>query len=497
MPQKRIPTPSQDAGNWGTILNDHLAQTQNPLNGAFNSFDQFSARPTNLTADDAGKTYLYTQTGNWHEWSGTEWKVQNKSEINVKDYGAIGDGVVDDTANIQKAVDKASEMFNQVAFPPIGNIYTPAIVLFPTGAYRITDTIIVPTGLTLRGSAEICYTVSSTRIIMDTQGGTENQDKNIFKLTSIFQGATRSNSVTCSITDLEFWITNPGNPNNIFTRDGQGWGTNSDNNNLGLYKGCAIYVSEAVIDTRIKRCNFYSMPNAAIFFNGTDNRVLGCLIQECEFDTPIVDIRAKNVNLDLTVQDCEFFAGSHTLFIENCTGIISLYGNRFVTNPSISVTNSSNLSQFNLVGNSFDLCVKNNSILVSKSESINITGNTFGGAGSQNCISLSDCEGGVINSNVFINSGYNAFISNPEIDPSVINLNGCKNVVVIGNSIITPANATYGGFGIITKDNGTRLSKCLVTSNIVSSKYIGGNYRSQSRPINLSSNDINQNNLIT
>ena len=53
MPLKRIPTPTQDAGNWGTILNDHLAQTQNPLNGAFNSFDQFSARPTNLTADDA------------------------------------------------------------------------------------------------------------------------------------------------------------------------------------------------------------------------------------------------------------------------------------------------------------------------------------------------------------------------------------------------------------------------------------------------------------
>ncbi len=75
MPQKRIPTTTQDAGNWGTILNAHLAQTKNPLNGAFNSFDQFSARPTNLTPDDAGKTYLYNQTGNWHEWDGTKWKV--------------------------------------------------------------------------------------------------------------------------------------------------------------------------------------------------------------------------------------------------------------------------------------------------------------------------------------------------------------------------------------------------------------------------------------
>ena len=101
MPLKRIPTPSQDAGNWGTILNDHLAQTHNPANGSFNTFNQFSGRPTNLTADDAGRTYLYTQTSNWHEWSGNEWKIHNKSEINVKDYGAVGDGAVDDTAAIQ------------------------------------------------------------------------------------------------------------------------------------------------------------------------------------------------------------------------------------------------------------------------------------------------------------------------------------------------------------------------------------------------------------
>ncbi len=117
MSLKRIPTPTQDAGNWGTILNDHLAQTQNPLNGAFNSFDQFSARPTNLTADDTGKTYLYTQTGNWHEWSGSEWKVQNKSEINVKDYGAIGDGVADDTAALQLCVNLSRDTYGMIFIP--------------------------------------------------------------------------------------------------------------------------------------------------------------------------------------------------------------------------------------------------------------------------------------------------------------------------------------------------------------------------------------------
>ncbi len=145
MPQKRIPTPSQDAGNWGTILNDHLAQTTNKDNGAFNSFDQFSARPTNLAGDDSGKTYLYTQTGNWHEWSGTEWKVQNKSEINVKDYGAIGDGVTDDTVAIQNCIDLFANSY--------------ATIFFSKGIYITSSTILVKTPLSIVGQGNRATTI--------------------------------------------------------------------------------------------------------------------------------------------------------------------------------------------------------------------------------------------------------------------------------------------------------------------------------------------------
>ncbi len=126
MPLARLPITGSDANTWSDILNRNITQTNSALNGAFNSFDQFSQRPTNLTADDAGRTYLYTQTGNWHEWSGTEWKVQNKSEINVKDYGAVGDGVADDTVALQRALDLEKPIF------------------IPKGNYKITSTLNLP-----------------------------------------------------------------------------------------------------------------------------------------------------------------------------------------------------------------------------------------------------------------------------------------------------------------------------------------------------------------
>lgn len=56
-----------------------------PAPGIF-SFNLLSERPTNLTADDAGRNYLFTKTGNVHEWTGTEWIVLNKTDVNAADY---------------------------------------------------------------------------------------------------------------------------------------------------------------------------------------------------------------------------------------------------------------------------------------------------------------------------------------------------------------------------------------------------------------------------
>ena len=61
--------------------------------------------------------------------------------VNVKDFGAVGDGVADDTTAIQSAINSTS---------PFGEVF------FPEGTYKISSTITLPSssglsGITLRG----------------------------------------------------------------------------------------------------------------------------------------------------------------------------------------------------------------------------------------------------------------------------------------------------------------------------------------------------------
>jgi len=55
--------------------------------------------------------------------------------VNVKDYGAVADGAVDDTKAIQEALNDA--------------VNKGGICFLPAGKYRLDQTLIVPAGVTL------------------------------------------------------------------------------------------------------------------------------------------------------------------------------------------------------------------------------------------------------------------------------------------------------------------------------------------------------------
>jgi hypothetical protein len=64
--------------------------------------------------------------------------ITTKGIINVKDAGAIGDGITDDTKAIKKAIASLTSDNNKV--------------YFPEGIYKVTETILLPSNITLEGA---------------------------------------------------------------------------------------------------------------------------------------------------------------------------------------------------------------------------------------------------------------------------------------------------------------------------------------------------------
>jgi hypothetical protein len=117
----RLPQQGIDSGVWGSILNDFLerehASDGNLKIRSDGTLDAYYQKPgTGIPASDLATT-VQTQldTGN--------------PVINVKAYGATGDGTTDDTTAIQAALD---------AVPSSGGT-----VLLPAGTYVITSTLVI------------------------------------------------------------------------------------------------------------------------------------------------------------------------------------------------------------------------------------------------------------------------------------------------------------------------------------------------------------------
>jgi hypothetical protein len=432
----------------------------------------------NASAGIVASKLSFTQSGTGAVQRTVDSKL--KDTISVKDFGAVGDGVADDTVAIQAAIDNAAAMFNQTAYPPGGSAYTSPILFFPPGAYRLTDTLNVYPGVTLSGQAGVPYTVEHTRLIMDTQGGTVNLTKNILNLTRVFQGVARSNSVTVTIEDLGFWITNPGS-----TIPGRGGTGSVYNPTTG---GSHIYCAETSIDTRIRRCNFYSSPNAGIYFNGA--AVASFNVDECEFDTPQIGIRLNScVSGTPQINNSRFFGGVHQILCQHTGGTVQISGCDFQLNGRISVSGNRQLTSFMFTGNWHGGSgTQDNALYIQNVAFANISGNYIG-TSTESTIFLSDVDGGTITGNAIVNPGYNTSNSDANLAPAGIRLAGCKSMAVSSNSISAGDGGTFNGFGIISTSIGGKISRCVFTGNKIASLFNGAPHRSQSRILNVETTD--------
>ena len=122
------------SAEWLNEINDHVwhdtpvagTTVHNADNIKVIPFDDISST-TVQTALEEINTYLSVGTG------AVETTVQNKLRefISVKDFGAVGDGVTDDTAAIQATIDYVS------------TYDTSSVVTLPVGTYRITSNLVI------------------------------------------------------------------------------------------------------------------------------------------------------------------------------------------------------------------------------------------------------------------------------------------------------------------------------------------------------------------
>jgi hypothetical protein len=122
-------TPSQSIGNWSGSLSNLMVSPLVATTGTPSTL-QWSTVETRRQAAKPAKTTLFVATTG---------------------YGAVGDGVHDDTANIQAALSAA-------------NANGGGIVYLPAGHYRTSGTFTVSSGVELRGVWETSHPLSGNRI---------------------------------------------------------------------------------------------------------------------------------------------------------------------------------------------------------------------------------------------------------------------------------------------------------------------------------------------
>jgi hypothetical protein len=148
--------------------------------------------------------------------------------VNVKDFGAVGDGVTDDTAAIQAAIDS------------LGTIG--GIVQVPSGTYKVSSALNISSYINLKGSGA----VSSTLL-------TNSSTNNVIYINGV------SNSPGCTIEDLFF------------------------NSSVTRISGSYI-VSNSSNGTFIKNCKMYSAFDG-ISITGTSAQNIK--IEDCQIDNTI------------------------------------------------------------------------------------------------------------------------------------------------------------------------------------------------------------------
>ena len=341
--------------------------------------------------------------------------IQNKLQesISVKDFGAVGDGVTDDTVAIQAAINATQNN-------------SPEVLYFPSGLYKVSSTITITGSITLLGLKSSEYS-SGSRIFQSVSG-------DLFKFNPSNVGG-----LSFSVENLTMYSSVSGTGNLI-----------------NIVKGSPGYNS-----WRIKNCTFQSPQQLSIFAIGDDIQITDCTFDVSGFSGKAIQLGsniAGEIASDVRITGCNFYnVPTFCILHYNAKNVI--VANNQLSNPNDSTTVSfyeafdsspTLVNSISITGNNIFNC--NKLLAINNGSNITFVGNNcnnlgLSGASLYNAILLSGTINNVvINSNV-INGDY-----------------GTKNIINCLTTTLSYASITQNVINAITSNSAISLEVGTITN---------------------------------
>lgn len=234
--------------------------------------------------------------------------------LNVKDFGAVGDGTTDDTAAIQAAINAVTS--------------TQRTVYIPGGTYKVTSTLTIPIEMTIYGTNRAGTNINydgSGAAITTTADGTPNLSRiclsgfGIYNVGSGTIGINFDNvqdSLVSNVTIADFSL------HGIYCANGY----NNVFEQIQSTNGYGIYLGLEANANFIQQSTFLNNVNSGIFVGGgRANNIIGCDFEGNQYGVQVSGAPSGIGTKSLLIQGCYFEANTvYEIIVEKHTALAGM-----------------------------------------------------------------------------------------------------------------------------------------------------------------------------